>query len=419
MAETSVRFVALDLHKDYVMVAALDAQQQVVLAPRRVLLPQFDSWAKRQLRPTDQVVLEATTNAWYIHDLLQPLVARVVVADPAKAKAKMGLPVKTDRRDTLGLAALLVTNTVPEVWVPPPVVRELRSLLAHRRQLVQQRRAAKNRLRSVLHRHNLVPPDGQIFALVQRGWWASLPLSPTEHLRTTQDLATITHLSGLIAETEQELARLSGTAPWADQTPWLIQLPGVGLITAMTILGAIGDITRFPSAKHLVGYSGLGAKVHASGQTHWSGGITKQGRTELRAALVEAAWAAVRRSPHWAQPYERLAGRIGRAKAIVAIARKLLVVIWHVLQAREADRHAEVPAVARRMLHWGARHRLATGLGMRRAAFVRQQLDRLGIGADLETLDYNGQVLHLGPSCGRPGEPPPGAASAAPLAMTG
>ena len=261
------------------------------------------------------------------------------------------LPVKTDRRDTLGLAALLATNTVPEVWVPPPVVRELRSLLAHRRQLVQQRRAAKNRLRSVLHRHNLVPPDGQIFALVHRAWWASLPLSPTEHLRTTQDLATITHLSGLIAETEQELARLSGTAPWADQTPWLIQLPGVGLITAMTILSAIGDITRFPSAKHLVGYSGLGAKVHASGQTHWSGGITKQGRTELRAALVEAAWAAVRRSPHWAQQYERLAGRIGRAKAIVAIARKLLVVIWHVLQAREADRHAEVPAVARRMLH--------------------------------------------------------------------
>jgi transposase len=100
------------------MVAALDAQQQVVLAPRRVLLPQFDSWAKRHLRPTDQVVLEATTTAWYIHDLLQPLVARVVVADPAKAKAKMGLPVKTDRRDTLGLAELLVTNTVPAVWVP-------------------------------------------------------------------------------------------------------------------------------------------------------------------------------------------------------------------------------------------------------------------------------------------------------------
>ena len=89
------------------------------------------------------------------------------------------------------------------------------------------------------------------------------------------------------------------------------------------------------------------------------------------------------------------------------------------LQAREADQHAEVPAVARRMLHWGARHRLATGLGMRRAAFVRQQLDRLGIGAELETLTYNGEVLQLGPSCRRQVEPTLGAAGAAPLAMIG
>ncbi len=118
MDETPLRYVALDLHKDYVMVGALDAQRQIVLAPRRVPLAQFEGWAKRQLRSTDQVVVEATTHAWYIYDLLQPLVAQVVVADPAKAKAKMGLPVKTDKRDTLGLAELLVTTTVPAVWVP-------------------------------------------------------------------------------------------------------------------------------------------------------------------------------------------------------------------------------------------------------------------------------------------------------------
>src|SRR5918997_6947246 len=119
MEQTALRFVALDLHATYVMVGALDAHKRVVLQPRRILLDHFTDWATRHLRPTDQVVLEATTNAWYIYDLLQPLVARVVVADPAKAKAKMGLPVKTDKRDTLGLAELLVTGSVPEVWVPP------------------------------------------------------------------------------------------------------------------------------------------------------------------------------------------------------------------------------------------------------------------------------------------------------------
>lgn len=407
MADAERRFVALDLHKTYLMVGAVDAQQQVVLQPRRVALSQFEQWARRHLRLTDQVVLEATTNAWELYDVLVPLVARVVVADPAKAKAKIASPVKTDKRDTLGLARLLVAKMVPEVWVPPPHVRELRSLVAHRQRLVRQRTAAKNRLRSLLHRHRIMPPDGQIFAISQRAWWEAFDLSPIEKLRARQDLATIDHFGTMLSQTESELAQLSGRAPWDSMVPWLIQLPGVGLITGMTILSAIGDITRFPSAKHLVGYSGLGTKVHASGQTHRTGAITKQGRTELRAALIESAWAAVRRSSHWRQQFERLAGRIGEAKAIVAIARKLLVVIWHVLANRVADRQADVPSVARRLMRWGARYRLARGLGVSRTAFVRAHLDRLGLGQDLETLHYSGTVIKL-PSTAHSQAPPEG-----------
>ena len=115
----------------------------------------------------------------------------------------------------------------------------------------------------------------------------------------------------------------------------------------MTILSAIGEIERFPTAKKLVGYAGLGAKVHASGQTHRTGGITKQGRKELRWVLIEAAWTAVRYDQHWQEQFEQLAYRIGREKAIVAIARKLLVIIWHVLTAKAADRKAQPQQVAR------------------------------------------------------------------------
>ena len=125
-------------------------------------------------------------------------------------------------------------------------------------------------------------------------------------------------LSPLISEVEDELNRLSLAEPWADQLPYLLQLPGIGLITAMTILGAIGQIERFPTAKKLVGYAGLGARVHSSGQTHRTGGITKQGRRELRRVLIEAAWTAVRYDQHWQEQFERLADRIGREKAIVA-----------------------------------------------------------------------------------------------------
>ncbi len=125
----------------------------------------------------------------------------------------------------------------------------------------------------------------------------------------------------------------------------------------------------------------------------------------------------MRWSAHWQQRFERLAGRIGNAKAIVALARKLLVSIWHVLSARVADRHADAPAVARRMLHWGARHGVATGMGLSRAAFIRQQLDYLGIGQDLDVLDYNGARLQLGPGCRSPAGQSPGADGVA--ALTG
>ena len=147
--------------------------------------------------------------------------------------------------------------------------------------------------------------------------------------------------------------------------PFLIQLPGVALVTAMMVLSAIGDITRFASAKHLVGYSGLGARVHASGKTNRSGGITKQGRRELWAVLIEAAHAAIQSSPLWRRRFERLATRIGAPKATVAIARKLLVIIWHLLTRQQADHDADAVAVARKLLRWGTNYGLATRQGRR------------------------------------------------------
>ena len=166
----------------------------------------------------------------------------------------------------------------------------------------------------------------------------------------------------------------------------------------MVILSAIGDIQRFPSAKKLVGYAGLGARVHASGQTHQTGGITKQGRKELRAALIEAAWVTVRFDPAWKEQFDRLAQRIGRRKAIVAIARKLLVVIWHVLYQRRVDRQADPERVVRYFLAWGRQAKAFARLGLKASEFARQQLDILGIGQELPTLITFGATYRLLPS---------------------
>lgn len=397
MKQNKVRYVGLDVHKHYVMVGAVDHNQQVLLPPRKVSLVEFEGWAQKYLQPTDEVVLEATTNAWYVHDLIEPLVERVVVTHPPHIKLIAATMVKTDKRDTKTLAKLLAVNLVPEVWVPPVHVRDLRALIAHRRRLISQQTQSKNRLQSVLHRNHIVPPAGKLYHPDTREWWLGLELSPGDKLRVRQELVMLEQLDKLISETTDELHRLSLSDPWREQLPYLIQLPGIGVLTGMVILSAVGDITRFPSAKKLVGYAGLGVKVHSSGLSHRTGGITKQGRRELRAALVEAAWVAVQFDTRWREQFERLAGRIGRRKAIVAIARKLLVVIWHVLSQRRVDRKADPERVVRYFLAWGRQARVLARLGLNAAQFARQQLDILGIGQELSRITF-GATYCLPPS---------------------
>ena len=115
-------FVALDVHKAYLVVAAVDAAQQIVRHPKRVLLAEFGAWCRQHLRPTDQVVLEATLNTWQLYDQLVPLVAKVTVANPLQVKLIAASRVKTDNRDTLVLARLLAAG-LSGLWVPPLPLR--------------------------------------------------------------------------------------------------------------------------------------------------------------------------------------------------------------------------------------------------------------------------------------------------------
>jgi transposase len=397
------RFVALDVHKSSVVVAAVDAAQQVLLQPRRVPRERLAAWAAAHLTPTDAVVLEATTDAWHLYDELRPLVAGVTVAHPLLVKLIAVAKVKTDGRDALHLARLLAAGLIPAVWVPPAEVRELRGLLSHRQRLVRQRTQARNRLHATLYRHHIAPPGPAPFAARWRDWWAQLTLPAAERLRVRHDVALLDQLDTLIAEAEQEVARLSTTAPWADQAAFLLQIPGLGVLSAMALLAAIGEIGRFPSAKKLVGYAGLGAAVHQSGQTQRGGGITKQGRRELRSTLVEAAWVAVRTHPRWRAAFARLEQRRGSGKAIVAIARKLLVVVWHVLQGREADRYADPAQVASKFFGWSERvGKIARG-GEPGGTFVRRELARLSIGEELTQVTRGGRVYRLPPGTAPPG----------------
>jgi transposase len=383
VSPTVERHLAVDLHKHYLVIGGVNARQEVVLAPRRIPLDEWLRWAKTNLTSSDVLVVEATTNTWWFYDQTYQFVGQALVADPRKIAWIAQTKVKTDAHDVMKLARLSAAGLIPLVWVPPLPVRELRALLAHRRRLVRTQTVLKNRLHSLLHRLQIAPPEGDPFCAKHRAWWVSLSVSPTERLHVKHDLATLDQVVEQRGEIDDELRRLSCTEPWSDVAPYLLHLPGVGLIVAMTILAAIGDVTRFPTSKKLVGYSGLAASVHDSGQTHRTGHITKEGRKELRYVLVEAAWHAVETNDFWKAEFERLCRRMERNKAIVAIARQLLVVIWHVLTERAADQHADPDMVAFKLMTWSWKLTNEQRGGLTTRQFVRYQLLRLGLGHDL------------------------------------
>jgi transposase len=397
-ARDEKRFIGLDVHKHYVTVGGMNVQQELVLRPRDVEMQRFRAWAEQNLRPTDEVVLEATTNTWDIYDMVAPLVARVVVAHPAEVKQIANARVKTDNQDVVRLIRLLIVDLVPEVWVPPVEVRQARALLSYRWRLVKMSTAIQNRLRSLLHYHNIAAPEGKISTQENLAWWQKLSISPLENLRIGQELAMLEQVRTNIKAVEAELGRMSNTEPWASQAVFLMQLPGVGIIVTMTILAAIGNIQRFENPKKLVGYAGLGAGVHDSGLKHRDKGITKSGRKELRWALVEASWQAIRSNPRLRAEYDRLCQRKHPNQAIVAIARKLLVTIWYVLSDKQPYNHSNEEDLAYKMLTWSW-HIDKTALnGMTRQQFAKYGLMRLGVGVQLTRIVRGNYPRRLAPA---------------------
>src|SRR5260221_2142653 len=211
--EATERSVALDVHKHYVMVAAINVAQEVVLAPRKMSLERFVPWAPEHLTQSDQVVLEATANAWTLYDQLAPLVHAVKIAHPLLVKLISAARVKTDTRDTLHLARLLAAGLIPAVWLSPVPVLALRMLVAHRQRLVRHRTQAANRLHRVLHAHQIAPPPGRLGSSESPAWGDHLELPGVERLRVQQDRTILQTGQRLIAEVDPEVTRLSTQEP--------------------------------------------------------------------------------------------------------------------------------------------------------------------------------------------------------------
>jgi transposase len=326
-----VRFVGLDVHRDFCEVALIE-DGRLRSSGRIATTPEALELFARSLGEETAVALEATANAWAIARVLRPHVGRVVLTEPSAVHDLAAA--KTDKIDARSLARLLASGFIVEVWAPDEKTAALRRQLSRRRQLVKQRTREKNQIHAVLMR-NLKgrPPMSDVFGKRGREWLGEQELVAEEREMVQ---ACLRHLDFLEHETALLDAVIARRVLDSEEMLRLLQLPGVSATTAATLMAAIGDVSRFPTARHLVGYLGLNPRVRQSGsRPARHGRISKHGPGAVRAVLVEAAWVAARSPGPLRAFWERTAARRGGNIATIALARKLVVLAWHVLSKRE------------------------------------------------------------------------------------
>jgi transposase len=383
-----LRYFGIDIHKHYVVIAAVDEKQQTLLEPTRVEMDDLSCWVKEYLTREDTVALEVSSNSWPIVDLLRTVTDEVIAANPYKTKLIAEAQIKNDKVDALALARLLASNFICDVWVPDADVRDQRALAAHRATLQKQCTRIKNRLHNVLHRHNLRCPEKSLFSKAGRQWLLSQALSQTDSLQVRHLLRQLALLEEEWDETDRLIARQACQDP---RVPRLMQMAGIGYYTAFAILAAIGDINRFAAPEKLAAYFGLVPRQHQSGGHAFYGHITKAGNPLARWVMTEAARAAVRWDPHWHQVHERIARRRGSNIATVAVARKMLTVIWHLLTDYTVYHHLRPQTFVTKLQAWGYRigHRHLPADSTKE--FVYDHLSALGLEDMADSISAKGR----------------------------
>jgi len=283
------------------------------------------------LPPGTPVAFEAAFGWGWLAELLEDYGFEAHLVHPLRCKAIASARLKNDKVDAAILAQLLRADLLPEAWIAPPAVRQLRALLRHRAGLVRLRTQQQNRIHAVVADFGY-DRSGSYLSGPGRGWLAGLELPAVSREIVTDALAVIDGLAPLTNRIDIELRQHAKTDP---RVKTLTTLPGVGQFTALVMLAEIGDISRFGSARKLASWAGLTPTVRGSDLTVRHGHISKQGSAWLRWVMNQAAQTA-KRSPEFSATYAAIAQRRGKKIATIAISRKLLTRAWHLLATAQA-----------------------------------------------------------------------------------
>jgi transposase len=320
------RYIGVDLHRRvFTCCMRLESGRQFLSEWRLEQLSQF----VKKLRATDEVAVEITGNTRLFYDAVAPHVARVVVVDANQFRVISQSVKKTDPNDARNLALYLAKGLLPEIRMKEKQQAQVASLTQTRDRLVKLRTALKNKVNNLLSARGMELEKEALSS--EKGLTRVLTMEVEELTRfelqvIVEQIRSLNHsISELEKVIEQEGKKLKGHKN-------ITSIKGIGSLGASILLSVIGDVRDFPKEGRLASYFGIVPRVHNSNETERSGHITKRGSKLGRTALVQCALIAKRYSPYLANYYERIRGRRGTGRAIIALARKLLGIIYHTLK---------------------------------------------------------------------------------------
>jgi transposase len=329
-----MNFIGVDLHKKIITVCVMN-ENRTVLARTTLFCIEPEQIVAffRQFRPF-KVAVEATASYLWLVELLDPLAEKVVLANPKKLRVIAESTKKTDRLDAQTLAEFLARDMIPEAYMPTPRQRQHRILVRHRQNLKASQTSVRCRIHHMLADHNADRKD-LFSAHFDKAYLKGLPLSDAERFVLRQLWSQFQDCQAQLLALAKKIKAFAAKAPKreAEARKILKTAPGVGTVTAEVILSELGDVSRFRNAKAVCAYAGLVPVVKQSGGKRSKDlGISKQGSGLLRWAMVETAWRLVKTSLRWTVFFSRLRKRSGTKRAIVAVARKYLCVLYAMLK---------------------------------------------------------------------------------------
>ena len=320
------RYIGVDLHRRvFTCCMRLESGRQWVSEWRLEQLPQF----VKKLRASDEVAVEVTGNTRFFYNAVAPHVARVVVVDPNQFRVISQSVKKTDPNDARNLALYLAKGLLPEVRMKDSQQAQVASLTQTRDRLVKLRTALKNKVNNLLSARGIELRTEELSS--EKGLVRVLAIEVEElaHFELQVIVSQIRSLNRSIAELEKVIEREGKKLKGHEN---LTSIKGIGPLGAGILLSVIGDVRDFPDEGRLASYFGIVPRVHNSNETERSGRITKRGSKLGRTALVQCALIAKRFSPYLASYYEAIRSRRGTGRAIIALARKFLGIIYRTLK---------------------------------------------------------------------------------------